>query len=245
MRHGRTVMNRDVRFRGIRDVPLDGVGVREAWVVAGALAPIGLDAVYTSPLSRARNVAEAIARLAEVGDVRDDPLLINLDYGRWEGLTREEARARDPDEFIRYANDPETAICPGGESVSRAADRVMLCLQRIAGQHPGQSVAVVTHGVLVRLAVLRVTGQRTGDWQFTLPTGSATIFTFGEHDLELASTADRSKPHLQARTWQLHAPDPNPTTERRRLPDRRVHDYGAGLAVDQRRGPRRAEEVVD
>jgi broad specificity phosphatase PhoE len=245
VRHGRTVMNRDVRFRGVRDVPLDEVGMREAWAIAGALAGVGLSKVYTSPLSRARHVAEAIARLAAVDEVHEEPLLVNLDYGEWEGLTREEALARDPEVFRTYANDPENAFCPGGETVRAAADRVVLALQRIAVENPGASVAVVTHGVMVRLAVLRIAGRPKSDWQFKLATGSATVFSAHGDELKLVSTSDREQPDPRKGAAELVSgvPPNAAVSDRRQLPDRRRHDHGATLAVNQRRGPRRAEEI--
>src|SRR3954451_9098728 len=61
VRHGRTVMNAQVRFRGRRDVPLDEVGQAEALEAARSLAHQKLSTVYSSPLQRARDVGEAIA----------------------------------------------------------------------------------------------------------------------------------------------------------------------------------------
>src|SRR5437763_13854167 len=102
VRHGQTVMNTQVRFRGRLDVPLNEVGRKEARDAARALRGAGLVAVYTSPLGRAREVAEAIAVVNGVGAVRDQPNLVNLDYGAWEGLTKEEAADVDPDAWDAY-----------------------------------------------------------------------------------------------------------------------------------------------
>src|SRR5689334_6172586 len=107
VRHGQTVMNVSVRFRGVRDVPLNDVGRREAWATARGLAGAGLTAVYSSPLGRAMEVAEAISTVTGTGPVRRLDDLLNLDYGEWEGLTREESMAADPEAFGRYLNDPE------------------------------------------------------------------------------------------------------------------------------------------
>jgi broad specificity phosphatase PhoE len=246
VRHGRTVLNRDVRFRGTRDVPLDEVGQREAWTVARSLSDVGLTAVFTSPLARARHVAEAIANLAGLRHVVIDPLLTNLDYGEWEGLTKEEAFARDPDPFWLYANQPERATCPGGESLATAADRIMEALHRITVSNQGRPVAIVTHGVMVRLAVLRIAGPRSAgqDWQFKLPTGSATVIGTQGDQLRLLETSDRTEPDPRKGATVLTADhqDADAPRERRRHPDRRQHDLGWMLAINQRRGPRRAAE---
>ncbi|MGZ4431356.1 MAG: histidine phosphatase family protein [Mycobacteriaceae bacterium] len=194
VRHGRTVMNVEVRFRGRLDVPLDSTGRREALEAARNLVGTGLDSVYTSPLARAREVAIAIAAASGLSQIHDAQGLVNLDYGAWEGLTKEECALRDPDLFRLYADDPERASCPGGESLASAADRMVDELLAIGRRHPGQSVAAVTHGAMVRLAVLRVAGPSSSDWQFKLPTGSATVFQVEDGCVRLISAPARVLP---------------------------------------------------
>jgi broad specificity phosphatase PhoE len=186
-------MNAQVRFRGRLDIPLNEVGRAEAQQAARALVGSGLVAVYTSPLGRAREVAEAIAVRNGVGAVREQPDLVNLDYGAWEGLTKEESAAVDPVAWAAYTRDPEAAVCPEGEAVSAAADRVVAALRAIARSHPGQSVAAVSHGVMLRLAVLRVAGASNADWQFAMPTGKAIVFDVEGEEITLVSQIDRSK----------------------------------------------------
>ncbi len=191
-RHGQTAMNVENRFRGIRDVPLSEIGRIEAWEAASSLAGSGITAVYSSPLTRARDVAEAIASVTALDNVRLLPELVNLDYGRWVGLTREECAIDDPAEWQRYATEPEASTCPGGESLPAAADRVVAALRTIGAAHRGESVAAVSHGVMLRLAVLRVGEPSTDDWQFALPTGSALTFEVDGERISLVSPLDRS-----------------------------------------------------
>jgi broad specificity phosphatase PhoE len=193
VRHGQTIMNAQVRFRGRLDVPLNEVGRAEAQEAARALVGAGLVAVYTSPLGRAREVAEAIAVRNGVGGVREQADLINLDYGTWEGLTKEESAAVDPVAWAAYTRDPEAAVCPEGEAVCDAADRVVAALRAIGRDHAGQSVAAVSHGVMLRLAVLRVAGASGAEWQFAMPTGKAIVFEVGGDEITLVSEIDRSK----------------------------------------------------
>ena len=194
VRHGRTIMNAEVRFRGRLEVPLDSVGRAEALSVARRLGEVGLSAVYTSPLARAREVAMAIAATSGLDTFDDHEGLNNLDYGEWEGLTKEECSSRDAAAFRTYAENPELAVCPGGEGLGAAADRMVAALADIGARHPGQSVAAVSHGAMVRLAVLRVAGPAIGDWQFKLPTGSATMFEFAGGKLRMMSAVNRSDP---------------------------------------------------
>jgi broad specificity phosphatase PhoE len=193
VRHGQTIMNTQVRFRGRLDVPLNEVGRAEARAAARALVGSGLVAVYTSPLGRAREVAEAIAIKNGVGAVRSQPDLLNLDYGAWEGMTKAEAAAVDPEAWGLYVSEPEAAVCPEGESLAVAADRVVAALRAIAQAHPDQNVAAVSHGVMLRLAVLRVVGPSDDDWQFALSTGAAIVFEVDGDEIRLVSEFDRSK----------------------------------------------------
>src|SRR5690349_1335945 len=187
VRHGQTVMNREVRFRGTRDVPLDEVGRREARQAAVSLRARGLVAVYSSPLGRARDVARRIALASGIESVQDLPLLLNLDYGAWEGLTKHECAERDPAAWALYADDPEQAACPGGERVGCAADRIIEALRLVGQRHSGESVAAVSHGVMLRLAVLRVQGAPAGGWQFKVPTGSAIEFAVDAEEIRLVT----------------------------------------------------------
>jgi alpha-ribazole phosphatase/probable phosphoglycerate mutase len=187
-------MNAEVRFRGRRDVPLDEVGRREALEAAENLKGVGLTAVYSSPLERARDVGRAIVAACDLPDVVDQDGLVNVDYGRWEGLTKEECTQRDPEDFRAYAEDPLHAVCPDGEALASAADRIVAALVDIAAQHPGESIAAVTHGAMVRLAVLAVEGDAISDWQFKLPTGSATVLEIDGRELRVISVPDRTDP---------------------------------------------------
>jgi broad specificity phosphatase PhoE len=186
VRHGRTVLNVEVRYRGRLEIPLDERGRKEAWVTAHALGAVRPEAVYTSPLSRAREVAAAISSVTG-SPVAQNPGLLNLDYGDWEGLTKAECARRDPELWRSYRESPEDAVCPRGEALADAADRVVAALCRIGEQHPGAAVAAVTHGVMVRLAVLRAAPERGGDWEVHLPTGSAAVFQVQAGDLSLVA----------------------------------------------------------
>jgi broad specificity phosphatase PhoE len=186
-------MNHEVRFRGTRDVPLDAVGRREALHAAYALRPVPIRRVYVSPLERARNVGVAIAAVHGLDDVHDEPGLLNLDYGEWEGLTPHECEDRHPEHFRVYATEPESAVCPGGEALAAAADRIVEALRSIGDRHAGEHVAAVTHGAMVRLAVLRIAGTTEGDWQFRLPTGTAVVIDVGER-MSIVSAPDRDEP---------------------------------------------------
>jgi len=118
VRHGQIEWNRVERFRGRADVPLNDVGLAQAEATGRRVAAgWRVSAIYASPLSRAVRTAEAIA--AHFGlPVHVHPGLADIDYGRWQGLTPEEARARWPEEVDAWYHAPERAQIPGGETLA-------------------------------------------------------------------------------------------------------------------------------
>lgn len=189
VRHGQTILNVDVRFRGRRDVPLNDTGRREAITAGHMLRDANLSAVYSSPLGRAYEVGTAIAAASGLDEVVGLEQLVNVDYGRWEGLTSAESRDVDPVAWDKYCNDPDTAACPGGESLIAAGDRVVRALKQMHQLNPGQSVAGVSHGVMLRLAVRRIHGIIEPDWQFKISTGGSLVFAVTGDHIEMVSPA--------------------------------------------------------
>ena len=79
VRHGTTTLNRENRYRGRRDIPLDAQGYQDAVDAARCLSHAGLAAVYTSPLRRAIATAQIIADEGRVPDLRILHGLTNVD----------------------------------------------------------------------------------------------------------------------------------------------------------------------
>jgi broad specificity phosphatase PhoE len=196
VRHGTTRMNLENRYRGRREVPLDNQGWADARAAGERLLGADLTAVYAGPLRRTLDTAYVIAKRNGGVPVYPLPGLVNLDYGAWEGLTSQEAMERDPRAFRLYREAPELAVCPGGESLLDASDRILIALEAIARQHQGQSVVAVTHAAMVRLAVARITGRLGPDWRIALPTGSITVVESSEGELSVPLRANAS-------TWIL------------------------------------------
>src|SRR3954447_23646292 len=97
-RHGRTAWNREKRFQGITDVPLDEVGLAQAHLAAGCLGRLDPAFVVASDAERARETAEILSHRTGVW-VAVDHRLREADIGTWEGLTRREVADRFPDEY--------------------------------------------------------------------------------------------------------------------------------------------------
>ena len=176
VRHGTTTMNVENRYRGRRDVPLDAQGYQDAVDAARLLSHVGLTAVYTGPMRRTIATAQIIADEARVPDLRILHGLNNVDYGAWEGMTSEEAARYDPEAFTLYRTDPDRAVCPAGERLRDAQERMLGALSLIGERHRGETVVAVTHAVMIRLAVARLTGIRGEQWRIPVGRGSLTLF---------------------------------------------------------------------
>jgi broad specificity phosphatase PhoE len=187
VRHGRTALNAQGRFRGRQNPPLDERGLVEVSETAHRLAHMRLAAVYASPLLRTLQTAEFIAGPSSTR-VITTPELIDLDHGRWEGLTPQEAAAMDPDEFARFRASPREARPPGGEPMSSAESRILSVLTEIGARHVGRHVAAVTHEIPIRLATAHLARiQDSKFWDATIPTGGVLELRFSEGVLDLVT----------------------------------------------------------
>lgn len=187
VRHGTTTMNVQNRYRGRRDIPLDAQGYQDAVDAAIRLSDEGLTAVYTGPLRRTISTAQIIADEARVPDIRILHGLINVDYGAWEGLTSQEAEMYDPAAFHSYRVSPATAVCPNGERLSDAQRRMMEALALIGERHRGETVAAVTHAVMIRLAVFAIENVDGEEWRIPLGRGSVTRFDLGRDRIRISA----------------------------------------------------------
>ncbi len=110
-RHGRTTWNAEHRFQGQTDVPLDEVGVDQARRAAMELATLEPSVIVSSDLIRARDTAAQLAALTGL-EVGLDERLRETFAGDWQGLTREEIRARYGSELDQWAAGSD--LRPGG-----------------------------------------------------------------------------------------------------------------------------------
>lgn len=138
IRHGETVWNRSGRFQGRRDSELTEAGRRQALCQRKILTDHGIvpDAVFCSPQGRARQTARLI--FGDRGDLRLDARLQEIDFGQWEGLTRDEVAAQTGDPS---ASGLWQFASPGGEDFATISRRVSGFLDDLRGP-----AIVVTHG---------------------------------------------------------------------------------------------------
>jgi glucosyl-3-phosphoglycerate phosphatase len=150
-RHGQTTWNREHRFQGQTDIPLDEVGEGQAELAARQLAALRPGALFSSDLVRAQQTAAPLSRLTGLPVSLDKDLRERFG-GDWEGLSDAVIRERYPAERATW--NP-----PNGEPTLVVADRVATAFARIADTlEAGQLAVLVGHGAALRLGMERILG---------------------------------------------------------------------------------------
>lgn len=156
-RHGETIWHAENRYAGSTDVPMTERGHRQAERLAGWARTASPDAIYSSDLSRAVLTAQTAA--SGIGlELRVDPRLREVDFGRGEGLTRTQMQGAFPLELGAFLANPATVPLPGGEPGTAAIERVTAALTEISAKHPEGRILIVMHTTVMRLLLCSVLG---------------------------------------------------------------------------------------
>ncbi|MFJ2648354.1 histidine phosphatase family protein [Streptomyces sp. NPDC087420] len=167
-RHGETVWHAENRYAGISDIDLTPLGAEQAESLGRWAAGASLDAIVTSPLSRARRTAAPAARTTGLRAVVE-AALTELDFGIAEGRTLTELEASHPHEVEAFRRDPAANPLPGGEAPEAAAVRGATALLRLPTTHPGGRILVVAHNTLFRLVLCHLLSIPKTNYRRTLP----------------------------------------------------------------------------
>jgi phosphoserine phosphatase len=149
-RHGETDWNREGRYQGRRESQLTHTGAAQARALADALAKEPITRVIASPLARCVATAQPLADALGV-ELETDPDLVEIAHGTWEGRLRSEIERSDAQTMQLWREHPQLAQFEGGESLHDVEHRWHRFMRRL-GERDG--VAIVTHDVIVRLAIL-------------------------------------------------------------------------------------------
>lgn len=177
VRHGHTEWNGLGRYQGQAPITQSDRGLALARCLAEALAVRpAYAAIYSSDLPRCTQTADLIAEALEM-PVLVDARFREIDYGHWQGLTRNELAALNPDCFQAYRERQIDTRIPGGESQRLLQERVKAGLTDVLAAHPGERVLLVTHGGPIREVLCLF-----GLWQGGPPVGNAscTVLTVDE-----------------------------------------------------------------
>jgi alpha-ribazole phosphatase/probable phosphoglycerate mutase len=152
VRHGETDWNRDFKYQGSTDVPLNEEGLKQAKKLATRLSRVMPSRVMSSPLSRAYRTAETIMEhnCADVEiELREE--LRELSFGVWEGLAIPEVREKNKELFEQWERAPFSNTPEGGDVFSDVFERSKLFAQDMFESGvPGGDTVIVAHGGILR-----------------------------------------------------------------------------------------------
>lgn len=159
VRHGEVAAAHKGTFYGGAEVPLSEQGAARSLVLAQQLAERlpAPQLVISSPLSRARAVAEPLA-VALGLKLRVEPGLVELDRGHWTHLHHDQVEAASPGAIARYLADPDSGAAPGGETESVFCARVWGALDAAVAAAAGRPTVMVAHGHVIRAILRRLLG---------------------------------------------------------------------------------------
>jgi broad specificity phosphatase PhoE len=157
VRHGQTPWNLDKIFRGSRDIPLNDQGREEARLAGEWLKDETIQAAYCSPLSRARDTGEAIARHHGL-TVTNLPGLTDLCYGDWEGVPLTEVKVKYAELYRQWETSPQTVRFPGGETLDEVKARALAAVNQVVQRHPGQTVLLAAHRAVNKVLIAALIG---------------------------------------------------------------------------------------
>jgi phosphoserine phosphatase len=167
VRHGQTAWNREEIFRGRTDIPLDETGLKQAELAGEYLKEVEIEAIYSSPLSRALETAEKIARFH---NLKVQPLegIIDMSFGNWEGHAHQEIKKNDSEIYGQWVETPHLVRLPGGESLDDVRVRSMAALDEVIRKHPGKALILVSHRVVNKVLICGILGlDNSHFWQIS------------------------------------------------------------------------------
>jgi len=180
VRHGECEGNIKGMFRGRTDFPLNKRGLVQAQDLAQELKSFSIKYIYTSPLSRARQTAEAIAQQCGI-EVKIEEQFNNIELGSWEGRFKKEIAELYPKEWELWVNNPEELRVEGMETLYDVQKRTKACLDSLVSRYNGETLVVVSHRAVLKpliAACLNIASPYF--WKIHLDTASYSLLSHKE-----------------------------------------------------------------
>jgi phosphoserine phosphatase len=183
VRHGETEWNRQGRFQGQIDVPLNNNGRAQGQKAAEFLKPITIDAAYTSFMARPKETAEIILQHHAGLTLHAVNELQEISHGEWEGLYEADIEAGYPGMLTQWQSAPETVQMPGGENLEQVWARSIAAWKEIVAAHSGgdrvQTVLVVAHDAVNKALLCHVLGLGPESfWRFKQGNGAVSVIDY-------------------------------------------------------------------
>ena len=195
VRHGETEWNIGGIFRGRADIDLNGVGNRQARLLAEYLGDSKIDAICSSPLKRALRTAEIVASRHKL-KVEIAPDVIDLDFGEWQGLTVQEVENKYKALYAEWVENPHKVKMPGGESLNDVRRRTTGVVNDIISRYKG-TVILVSHRVVSKVMICALLGlDNSYFWNIRQDVAGITTFVYENERFILIGHNDTS--HLKS-----------------------------------------------
>jgi probable phosphoglycerate mutase len=180
VRHGETDWNRQGRFQGQIDIPLNANGHRQAEAARAFLADVPIDRAYTSAMARPRQTAEAILGSHPGVPLTSTTGLLEIGHGLWEGRLEQEIAEGWPQLLADWKRAPETVQMPGGETIHDVWERSLRTWSRIAaGLDASETALVVAHDAVNKAILCALLGLSPGDiWAVKQGNGGVTVIDY-------------------------------------------------------------------
>jgi len=180
VRHGETDWNTEQVFRGRIDVPLNQVGLSQAEAVGRSLRDSDIDALYSSPLTRAFETAHMLAKGRNLEIVSEEGF-IDINFGLWQGISHQKVKEDFEDLYARWISEPHEVTFPQGENLEQVKIRSQKALDTIVKNNPGRTVAIVSHRVVNKVLLCTVLGlDLTHFWNIRQDTCAVNRFEYKE-----------------------------------------------------------------
>ena len=196
LRHGETQSSQSGSFCGMLDLDLTPEGHQMAADFAAAYREQTWEAVYGSPLRRARDTAQPLCDALGLTVARRDGLM-EIAYGAWEGMTQEDVNRQFHDDYVRWLADPGWNAPNGGERGVDFARRADAVLDEILRTHHAGNVLVVSHKATIRIMLCSLLGIDFGRYRDRIdaPVASLAVVEMTDRGPLLRRLADRA--HLR------------------------------------------------
>jgi broad specificity phosphatase PhoE len=174
IRHGQTNWNKEGRFQGREDIPLNEIGLQQARKCGLALAGEEFKAVISSPLGRARKTAELIAEIVFPGQIIIEERIIERDFSKVSGMT-----PREREIFYQSGEkddkEPWDVLC----------NRMISCIKDYGERFPDQNIIMVSHGASINAVLSVLSSGKTGTGKIVLKNTCINIIEYGKEGLKL------------------------------------------------------------
>ena len=197
IRHGETEFNRNHRFQGRIDVPLNPEGVDQAQALARALKNECLAAIYSSPLRRAVETARLVKSFHPSTPFFEEPGLIEMDLGEFDGIEGQRWAENYPDFRKRWLESPANLRMPGGESLLDVQNRVVDTLERITLNYSSEDTLLISsHNFVNRTILCHALGKPLDSFR-ELRQGNAALNILYKEGREMRVEVINDQSHLE------------------------------------------------